>query len=123
MDMNMSALDDAVLSQFTGTENYWKHPLQGFKMTDGSKHIAENAGCYWLIDKIAYSQLVTPFSKNQDFQVWKLVTDLDKMTAKLTCDDGNGNILSIEHIDYTDFPLEGMTFYYQHGVLMLTSEY
>ncbi|MCB8789014.1 DUF6876 family protein [Planktothrix agardhii] len=36
------------LSQFNGTENYYKHSL-GFSYTDGINFLAENAECYWLL--------------------------------------------------------------------------
>jgi hypothetical protein len=38
------------LSQFTGTENYYRHPFGKALFTDGVKYFAETAGAYWFID-------------------------------------------------------------------------
>jgi uncharacterized protein DUF6876 len=44
--------------------------------------------------------------RGRSFQLWKLAVDLDRHTATLTCDDGNGNIVFSKQIEFTDFPLE-----------------
>lgn len=40
----------------------------------------------------------------------------------LTCDDGNGHIVYTKEIEYTDFPLDEITFYYANNVIYLPSE-
>jgi hypothetical protein len=44
-------------------------------------------------------------------------------TAVLTCDDGNGDIVYSKPIEFTDFPLEEITFYFTNKTLLLPSEY
>ena len=49
-------------------------------------------------------------------------------TALVICDDGNGNLLALQNIPYTDFPLDEFKLYVTNDdfngiVVMLTSEY
>lgn len=119
--MDIEALKPDTLGQFTGTENYWALPLTRSRMTDGVNYLAENAECFWLVEKIAFHQMEKPYIDNQDFQVWRLVVKYGE--GLLTCTDGDKNPLSEERIVYTDFPLPEVTIWYQHNVLMLPSEY
>ena len=41
----------------------------------------------------------------------------------LTCGDGNGRELWAKRIECTDFPLQGIRFYYANWVIHLPSEY
>ena len=109
------------LSQFTGTERYYKitsHHL----LTDGTKYLAEQAKCYWLMDAIA-SHL--PRLYHDHFAVARLVVNDSR--AVLTLDDGNGNVFARQQIPYTDFPLNEVKLYCcydgEYWVIMLTSEY
>ena len=97
------------LKHFTGTECWYRHPLMlQVLYTDGVKYVAERAGAYWLIDKVATLQL-EPKVKAEEFQAWALKVKDEK--AVLTCDDGNGNMVYEERIEYTDFPVSEMTFW------------
>ena len=112
----------AALRQFTGTEEWYFHPLfRKYRYTEGVKFLAGEAGAYWLLEKILSNQIL-PEIKGEGFQLWKLAVD-DNKKAVLTCDDGNYNIVYTETIDYTDFPLESITFYFTDSVLLLPSEY
>lgn len=114
---------DAIFTQFTGTTQYNRinpHVV----LTDGAKYLADNAGCYWLMDLIA-SYVTQRSYDSQDFVVIKMVVS-DK-SAVVTLDDGNGNVLATQQIEYTDFPLEQIRLYAcrseQFWVVMLPSEY
>jgi len=111
------------LTQFTGTEQYYRHGLnRRVLFTDGAKYVADSAGAYWLLDEIA---LIQPYSKRvaaEEFQVWKLVVRPDR-TATLTCDDGNDNVVYKKEIKYTDFPLDEIAFYFTNNVIHPPSEY
>ena len=90
--------------------------------TDGARYVADTAWGYWLLDVIA---LVQPRNKRiaeEAFQVWKLRVHDDR-SATLTCDDGNGTIIYTQHIPFTDFALEEITFYFTDNVILLPSEY
>ena len=109
--------------QFTGSENWYRHGLNRKVLyTDGAQHVAERGGAHWLLDEIA---LIQPYDKAvaaEEFQVWKLTVRLDR-TAVLTCDDGNGKIVFSKEIEYTDFPLDEITFYFTNNTILLPSEY
>lgn len=109
------------LSQFTGTENYYRmYPK--VLLTDGTKYLMEKAQCHWIGDIVWSYQSLEKVSC-EVFQVYRLKVDLKKQTAVMTCDDGNDNILQKQKIPYTDFPLEEIILYYTDNVLMLPSEY
>jgi len=110
------------LRQFTGTEHWFRHWMERqVTYTDGMQHVAETAGAYWLIDAIAFAQSCVEPVKAEQFQVWKLtVTD---HRAVLACEDGNGNHVYKQAIEYTDFPLPQFTVWVSNNVMMLPSEY
>ena len=119
--MNSTDKLKSELSQFIGTEKYYS--ISSFhSLTDGTKHLAEEAKCYWLMTVIA-SYLKT--SCEDSFAVAHLV--VKDSSAVFTLDDGNDNVFARQYIEYTDFPLTEIKLYCQHNgeywVIMLTSEY
>jgi hypothetical protein len=123
-DMTKSTkLTDTDLSQFTGTENWYRHGInRNVLFTYGAKYVADEGGAYWLLDAIAIAQR---FEKNvaaEEFQVWKLKVNED-WTANLVCDDGNDNIVYTQHVAFTDFPLDEIKLYFTDNVILLPSEY
>ncbi|PZR14733.1 MAG: hypothetical protein DI539_18670 [Flavobacterium psychrophilum] len=121
--MTKETLSKADLAQFTGTEVWYNHSLIGNVLyTDGIRYVAEKAGAYWLIDEIAFGQGI-PHIGSEEFQLWKLKVDLEKSTAVLTCDNGNGKIVFRTVIPYTDFPLDEIKIYFTDNVILLPSEY
>lgn len=115
-------LTKADLRQFTGTEHYYRHQLnRRVVYTDGVKYMAEKGGAYWLIDEIALAQAYTPEVKAQPFQHWTL--KVKDNTGVLSCGDGNGRTVFAKNIEFTDFPLDEIAFYYTDSVIMLTHEY
>lgn len=114
---------EANLAQFTGTTRYYRinpHVV----LTDGAKYLADNAGCYWLMDLTA-SYVTQPGFDSEDFVAIKMAVT-DRSTV-VTLDDGNGNVLASQQIEYTDFPLEQIRLYAcrsdGYWVVMLPSEY
>ena len=110
-------------AQFTGTEQRYRHALNGeVHFTDGAKHVADLLGAYWLLNEIALIQLYDKRVGAERFQVWKLSVDTD-MTADLTCADERENVVHIKKIPFTDFPIEGITFWFTDNTILLPSEY
>ena len=109
------------LSQFIGTEKYYRITHRHL-LTDGTKYLAENAECFWLLTAIS-SHLPKQF--HDYFAVVNLT--VKESTAQLTIDDGNGNIFAQQFIEYTEFPLSALKLYCafdgEYWVIMLTSEY
>ena len=115
------------LSDFYGTEQYYKHPFTGVLFTDGIRYMAESCGAFWLIDEIAFAQRLPKIrndDKLQEIQFWTL-TVKDK-SAVLTCERDEGDVAYRKTIDYTDFPLDEIKVWIEFGekpVMLLPSEH
>lgn len=111
------------LTQFCGTETWWRHWTGRITYTDGVKFLAEKAGAFWLIDLVASHQ--TARLRQEEFQIWKLVVDRDKRPMAIaTCQaDTDEPVLVQQEIEYTDFPLPSIKLYLVDKVLMLPDEY
>lgn len=120
--MTQKTLTKQDLSQFTGTEQWYRHSMVANVLyTDGVKYLAQHGGAYWLVDEIAFAQGFETVSM-EEFQVWKLTVHSDQ-TAVLACEDGNSNICFSKRISFTDFPLESIELYFLNNVILLPSEY
>ena len=116
------SLTKSDLAHFTGTEQIYRHGLvRHIRYTDGARHVAEAGEAYWLLDKIACSQLEAHIAKER-FQLWKLTVNSD-LSADLTCTDGDGAVIAAEHIACTDFPLPEIKLYLTDHTILLPSEY
>lgn len=111
------------LLQFTGTELWYRHSqVRKVRYTDGVKHVAEKGGAYWLLDIIAFSQILERSVFLAEFQVWTLKVHPDK-TAILTCEDGNKNEIFRQELEYTDFPIARVILWYSNNTILLPSEW
>lgn len=121
--MQNEKLTQADLQQFTGTENWYRHGLvRSIVFTDGVKFLADRAGAYWLLDEIALAQRYAKKVAAEGFQLWRLKVEADR-SARLTCDDGNGEVVFSKKIDWTDFPLDEVSLYCTDNTILLPSEY
>ena len=118
----MSKLTAQNLAQFTGTTCYFRIGKQHL-LTDGTHYLAEQAGCYWVMDAVS-SHLVEIGTED-----WFVVVrvEVEDQSAIMRYEDGNGRELARQAIPYTDHPLRNLTLYAvwdtQHWVIMLPSEY
>jgi len=112
-------LKDA-LRQFTGTENWYRHPLGNMLYTDGVQYFAEAAGCYWFLDIVA-TELMEIQNGGEHFVFIEM--DVQDGEADLRATDGNDRELWSRHIKFTDCPTGQWRFYLVDGVLLLPSEY
>ena len=111
------------LQQFHGTGNYHKHSLANgisILLTDGASFIREKGNCFWLFDFIVAYQTHKQI-REQIFQVWKL--QKENSSWKISCEDGNKNIIYSRKIEFSDFPLDEISIWFVDGVAMLPSEY
>jgi hypothetical protein len=116
-------LNRTILAQFTGSEHWYRHAInRAVLFTYGAKYVADQVGAYWLLDEIAIIQPYIACVAAVRFQVWKLAVNADQ-TGVLTCDDGNGNVVYAKQIEYTDFPLDGITLYFTNNTILLPREY
>ncbi|NJK95892.1 MAG: hypothetical protein HC905_14155 [Bacteroidales bacterium] len=110
------------LSGFTGTESYYRYSklFYNYLLTDGVLHAAENYGLYWFMDVICSYQGEEKM-KAEEFQVWKLKR-IEDDRFKVTADDGNGNILQFQDIEFSDFTEDEFTVYLIDKIILLPSE-
>jgi hypothetical protein len=124
MEYSDNRLTEGDLSQFTGTSQYYAHPL-GVVYTDGVQYMAEQGGGYWLIDLIAIWQFDPRILSDpmlQQIQFWTLTVNDDR-SALLICERDSDDVAISQEIPFTDFPLKTLRLYYQGGVILLPSEY
>ena len=118
----MTTFDSSKLTEFTGTERYYRISRRHL-LTDGTKYLAEQAECFWMMDAIA-SHLMEIGTAD-----WFVVvkTTVQNSAALMVYSDGNGHEHARQEIPYTDFPLAEQAIYAcwdgEHWVLMLPSEY
>ncbi|HEV7692509.1 MAG TPA: hypothetical protein VGO52_16855, partial [Hyphomonadaceae bacterium] len=59
------------LTQFTGSQTFYRHPLSGGCVyTEGVQYLAEAGAAYWLLDAILCPQPHHPELRSAEFQVW-----------------------------------------------------
>ena len=109
------------LSQFYGTENYYKTCLfsPNLKHTDGVQYFASQADAYWFLDIIATE--IFPLTKKEPFLAINLKAEDGEAT--ISVQDVDLGLLFSKHIAYTDCPSGLYEFFLTNNVLMLTSEY
>lgn len=116
------AFDPSMLSQFTGTEHYYRLNRRCL-ITDGAKYLADEAGAYWLLD--AAASYLLELGTSDWFMLVRLA--VTESQAVLFFEDGNGSVLASQQIPFTDFPLPEQILYAcwdgDHWMLMLPSEY
>ena len=114
------------LRNFYGTEHYYRH-MPGLVITDGVKFLADNAGCYWILD-IVWSYLpVLRKSRDTFFVVRYAGTPGASGLFSITDDIPPNQTYAQQAIEHTDFPLDEIVMYLsateEEFVLMLRSEY
>jgi hypothetical protein len=120
--MTNTRLTETTLRQFTGSENWYRHGInRNVSFTDGAKFVADEGGAYWLLDIIALCQFHGGRVAAEPFQVWNLRVQSDQ-SAILVCDDGNHNVLHLQRIPFTDFPLDEIELWFENHVIYLPSE-
>jgi hypothetical protein len=118
----MKNFDASQLPHFTGTERCYRISRRHL-LTDGTKYLAEEAECLWMMDAVAshLSEIGTA-----DWFVLVRVT-VQGTRATRVYEDGNGHEHARQEIPFTDFPLAAKTLYAcgdgEHWVTMLPSEY
>jgi len=108
-------LTESALSQFIGTEKWYRHWL-GKLYTDGVKFMAEEGKAFWLIDAIF------SYRRTEPFQIWELKKTGERSAVLTMKEDSDQPALVTQKIPYTDFPLDSIKLYYENDVLYLPSE-
>jgi hypothetical protein len=113
------------LSQFYGTENYYRI-AQNAVLTDGAKYVSDELGAYWLFLDTALMML--GYEKQDHFAVIRLSKKGEGFIVELG--DGNDRWKELFSGEFTDFPNDMLPFEFFAGfqpevgwVFMLKSEY
>ena len=118
----MSLFDQSTLSQFTGTERYYRISRRHL-LTDGTKYLSEQAECFWMMDAI--SSHLMEIGTADWFVIVK--TTINAAKALMIYEDGKGKEHARQEITYTDLGISEVTLYAcwdgEHWVIMLPSEY
>lgn len=112
------------LSNFYGTENYYKGYLN-VTLTDGVYFVMLNKAS-WLITDICSVVKIHRKVRDEEFVSITFKVNTDN-TAEVIYTDGNNNVLYKQEYKYTDFlkhfeEIE-VKFFYTNDVLMLSGEY
>ena len=114
------------LRNFYGTEHYYRH-MPGLVITDGVKFLADNAGCYWLLDMVWSYLPMLRKSRDTFFVVRYAGTPGASGLFSITDDIPPNQTYAQQAIEHTDFPLDEIVLYLsateEEFVLMLRSEY
>ena len=114
--------DPANLTQFIGTTGYFRISRRHL-LTDGTKYLAEEAECFWMMDAIAshLSEIGT-----EDWFVQVRVT-VNGNRATMIYEDGSGKEHARQEIPYTDLLVSNIKLYAcfsdEYWTIMLPSEY
>jgi hypothetical protein len=114
------------IAQVNGFETPYQHAFAGMSYSEGVKHIAAEAGAYWLIDAILISSKCRMLQQRcEGLEFWTLT--VEDGAAILVCTDGGMNgekekVVYSQQIPYTDFPLETIRLYNDGGILCLPGE-
>jgi len=118
----MKKFDPAQLNYFTGTEKYYRISRRHL-LTDGTKYLAEEAECFWMMDAIASH--LSEIDTEDWFVLIRVQVTGDR--AVMIYEDGNSQELARQEIPYTDFPMTSITLYacwnQENWVIMMPSEY
>lgn len=122
-DLSLSKELIKILRVSSGTQNYYRINSKTV-LTDGTHYLTYILGLYWLMSYFSLRLLKLDISVNT-FTTLKLTKI--RFGALLTIDDGDGNLIDKQKIEYTDFPSENIILYGvwsgEFWVLMLPSEY
>ena len=118
----MKKFDPTQLSHFTGTEKYYRISRRHL-LTDGTKYLAEEAECFWMMDAIASH--LSEIGTEDWFVLIRVQVTGDR--AVMIYEDGNSREHARQEIPYTDFPMTSITLYacwnQENWVIMMPSEY
>jgi hypothetical protein len=134
MDSEQITQEDVIseLSQFTGTEAYYKASnLYDLHLTDGMHYLRLKLNCFWLIDIVGSVQYLDKIKK-QSFIVWDIIKNKDNSfivraywdyDSEKTRQENKQYLLYEQKGQFTDFLLNEFQFYQINNILLLKSEY
>ncbi|MBI0536937.1 hypothetical protein D9599_15310 [Roseomonas sp. KE2513] len=110
------------LAGYRDAEPAGRHNYAGvtLRLTKGVMHLANEAGCFWLLDQVCTAQ-ADPAVRRLPVQIWTLGVSRDR-SAALACGDGRGRVLHDRAVAWTDFPLTAVALRVEAKLIALRSE-
>lgn len=112
----------AIMNQYTGTENYYK--LQNLTITDGVQAFAENAEAWWFVsDMNLFLKYI--YKADPAESLFSIHLEVENNKATLKVKNGKGHIVFKRLYSFTDCP-EGEWIFYlyrNNSVLIWNKEY
>lgn len=96
------------LQHFTGTEHYYRYGRR-LLLTDGTKFLAETAGCFWLCDCV--SSYIDTIPTDEYFVIVRLERAGQGAYFEMIDDLPAKRWFAVQKIPYTDFPLTKIKLY------------
>ena len=111
-----------IINHAHGSDAYHRYSqIPGYPVaTDGVIALAEAAGCYWLLDIIGSYQ--TDKRLDPSFQVWVLEVNRGNSSG-IVRGLNDTELIILQEIPYTDFPLDEVELFLMDGVILLPAEY
>jgi Family of unknown function (DUF6011) len=107
-------------------QQFYRHRIGAasfFIYGESIKDMAEDYGCYWLLDAIAsYQYQARSHPQMKTFQMWELKTNIEKKEAVLTGSWDSGSPLYRQRIPSVSFPKSYVKFYLENDTLTLVDE-
>ena len=98
----------------------YNYGLSYSSVTSGVKNLIDK-GYHWFVSDM---DIASEFEcKDEEFLVFKLITDLENKTAVATIDDGNENVLYTQEYPYTDSKIKEVKVWKIGKVILLPEEY
>jgi hypothetical protein len=120
---------------YTGTEHIYHLPnlRPALTYTDGIRALANEAGCYWLLETIVMQAIEQPkfasglwvvrmTSRPDSSGLVEIGFDI-RASGKMINENGEPGADYSEEIPFTDFPEGVFEFYIENGTMLLKSEY
>jgi hypothetical protein len=123
--MNTATLNRNI-SQFRGTDQYYKHLFPGkspLLLTEGCKYVRDQCNAYWLFDSLLIYQNHKAL-RDINFQVWEFRRLKKDLSWVLICrQDSDKKPIITQFIEFSDFPLDSIKIWVIDKVALLPSEY
>lgn len=121
------------LKNYMGGEKFCRYGQTKIIYTMGVQEITEKSQSNWFLDIIYSYQSAL---RKEEFQVWKLEREYSFTTENgiktvlarkdvfnVVCEDGNDNVLIKQRIEFSDFPFDEFTVWFQNETIYLPCEH
>lgn len=115
----------ALLSECSGTSQWYTHPFSRITYTDGVRAFCQNAGggAYWFLDIVLTEPVIRKAMLEEGLQIVTLSVDPEQRAHITVKRDTYDPVIFSRAIGSTDCPAGVWRFYLVADVLMVPNEY